>query len=69
MNLDLEIVERIARIETHVQAILQYMRDHKSHESRLSSLETERKIWGKIVHPLLALVSGFFGGWVGRNHG
>ena len=68
MSIEIEIAERIARIETHIQTILEHIQDSKSHEPRLSRLETERKIWGKIIHPILALVSGFFGGWLGRNH-
>ncbi len=68
MSIEIEIAERIARIETHIETILERIQDNKSHESRLFRLESEKKIWAKITHPILALVSGFFGGWIGRNH-
>lgn len=40
---------------------------NQDYTERLTKLESERNIWGKIIQPVIALAAGLFGGWLGRH--
>lgn len=62
-----EIADRLARIETHQENILKKLDSHDSHEKRITGLETEKNLFLKITTPIISIVSGYIGGWIGKH--